>query len=50
MIATAAAGNGRTKRSQAIIESEATNSAAPTAATTFPLASAVASIAAITAM
>src|SRR5690348_15390886 len=50
MIATPAARNSATNRSQAIIESEATKRAAPTAATTFPEAKALASIAAITTM
>ena len=50
MIRTDALGTFPTKRSQAIIESEATKSTAPTAARGFPTASAVASIAPITTM
>ena len=44
MIPRSAARNGRTKRFQAIMASDDTNNAAPTAAKTFPVASALASI------
>src|SRR5580700_255408 len=50
MIPTSAPRNGRTKRFHAIMASDDTNSAAPTPATTFPVASAVASITEITTM
>ena len=50
MIAIGAHANGRTNRSHAIIESDATKSAAPAPAATFPVANAVASMAEMTTM